>query len=82
MNCGPCMNPSFERRCRTSSWFCATWKDAETARYRVTHAVEILRGANRGLDLNLSAQSGLSLTCTPSKCWLRVPCEPISGDLP
>jgi hypothetical protein len=38
------------------------WKDAETARYRVTHAVEILRGANRGLDLNLSARSASSLT--------------------
>jgi hypothetical protein len=38
------------------------WKDAETARYRVTHAVAILRGANRGLDLNLPAQSASSLT--------------------
>ena len=38
------------------------WKDAETARYRVRNAVEILRGANRGLDLNLSAQSASSLT--------------------
>ena len=38
------------------------WKDAETARHRVRNAVEILRGANRGLDLDISAQSASSLT--------------------